>query len=124
MANRPQINLPKFKPSSNNYNPTGLKIHFDAQANKLASLASFVENKNDLSVQQVVKKQDNVSTPIDSLKSYVSSFFGGEDEKNGSYLYTYSEISNLCEPPPSRYENLPNKDQYHEIFCTKTFIKI
>jgi hypothetical protein len=122
MANRPQVNLPKFKPSSNDYNQTGLKIHYDAQANKMASLASFLENKNDLTVQQVVKKEENVSTPIDSIKSYISSFFGGDDEKKGAYLYTYSEISNLCEPPPSRYENLPNKDAYQEIFCTKTYI--
>jgi len=121
-SNRPSVNLPKYKPSSNDYNPTGLLIHNQASAGKMADSISFMESKNDLTVQQVVKTQLNVETPTDSLKSYLSSFFGGDDEKKGAYLYTYSELSNLCEPPPSRYENSPNKELYQEIFCTKTYI--
>lgn len=121
-SNRPSINLPKYRPSSNNYNPTGLLIHNEASMGKIAESVAFMEVRNDLNVQQVVKTELNVSTPNTSIKSYFSNFFGDTDEKKGANLYTYSEISNLCEPPPSRYENLPNKDSYQEVFCTKSFI--
>lgn len=118
----PQVNLPKFSPSSVDYNPTGLLPHYLANASSIAQDLSFQKNKNDLSVQRCVKTQLNVKTPIDSLKSYVSSFFGGDDSKKGAYLYTHSELSNLCEPPPERYEKQSDKELLHEAFTIKTYM--
>lgn len=123
MATKPIVNINKPRPSTDNYDPTGLVIHQQQNAGKIADQVRFQQNQSGLIVQQVAAVELNVKSPPDSLVSYFSSLLGGSDEEAGAYLYTYSELTNAAEPEPSLYENLTNVADLREVFCIKSYIK-